>query len=144
MPMPDDFDDDDIDELVEEFMGDPVRAATDRLVGSFFDAPQVQDLFSRAARAVDSIGKAMDRAQTPRQKPQTPPKRRQNVRVRRPSKEQIARKILHFADKEALTKDLIKKRQRDLASLCHPDKGGSTEAMQKINQAADILLAAYK
>ncbi len=40
---------------------------------------------------------------------------------------------------EKLSKTKITKRRRALAGLCHPDKGGSVEAMTKINQAADVL-----
>ena len=51
---------------------------------------------------------------------------------------------MHFGPAEALTRDRITKQRRVLASLCHPDKGGSTEAMAKLNQAADLLLAEHK
>jgi len=53
-----------------------------------------------------------------------------------------ARKILGFAEGLVLTRKLVKARQRELAKCCHPDRrGGSTEAMAKVNQAADDLLA---
>jgi curved DNA-binding protein CbpA len=35
----------------------------------------------------------------------------------------------------------IKARQRELARLFHPDKGGSVRAMQRVNDAADALIA---
>ena len=49
------------------------------------------------------------------------------------------REILHFGPDEQLTVDAIKQRKRALASMVHPDKNGSTEAMQAINEAADLL-----
>jgi hypothetical protein len=51
----------------------------------------------------------------------------------------LARAILHFGPQEPLTKEKIKERQRLLAAAVHPDKGGDTSAMQRINQAADVL-----
>lgn len=53
----------------------------------------------------------------------------------------MARSIMQFGPKEPLTRETITKRRRALAAVCHPDKGGSTEAMQNLNRAAEILLA---
>ena len=52
--------------------------------------------------------------------------------------------MLHFGPSEPITEDQIKKRKRALAALCHPDQGGSVEAMTKINQAADILIKSIR
>ncbi len=46
-----------------------------------------------------------------------------------------------FGAKQALTVADVKKRQRELATLCHPDRGGDNEAMQRINAAVDALLS---
>jgi hypothetical protein len=51
---------------------------------------------------------------------------------------------MHFGPAEKLTKKRITKQRQALAAICHPDKGGSTEAMQRLNRAADLLLAAQK
>lgn len=51
------------------------------------------------------------------------------------------RAILHFGPSDQLTVDLVRKRQRQLARLAHPDQGGSLEAMQRINAAADALIS---
>lgn len=51
------------------------------------------------------------------------------------------RDILGFPPGTKLTKALVKARQRELAQLFHPDKGGSVKAMQKVNDAAAKLLA---
>lgn len=54
-----------------------------------------------------------------------------------------ARIVLGFTPTEAITADLVKERRKALARAHHPDKkGGSTQKMQEINGAADILLAA--
>lgn len=52
-----------------------------------------------------------------------------------------ARKVLGFKQDQILTRDLVKARQRKLAMRHHPDRGGSAEAMAKVNRAADDLLA---
>ena len=51
------------------------------------------------------------------------------------------RDVLGFAPTLNLTKELVKKRQRELARLYHPDQGGSLKAMQRVNDAAEKLLA---
>jgi hypothetical protein len=40
-----------------------------------------------------------------------------------------------------LTVELVKQHQRALAAIHHPDRGGTKSAMQRINNAADALLA---
>jgi curved DNA-binding protein CbpA len=39
---------------------------------------------------------------------------------------------------------MVKERQRTLAKLWHPDKGGSLKAIQRLNGAAQELLATLK
>jgi hypothetical protein len=51
------------------------------------------------------------------------------------------RDVLGFAADVKLTRALVKERQRALAALMHPDKGGSTKALQRLNAAAAELLA---
>jgi hypothetical protein len=48
---------------------------------------------------------------------------------------------LLFGKDDVLDKQKITKRRKELAKLCHPDSGGSVEAMQAVNYAADVLLA---
>ena len=51
-----------------------------------------------------------------------------------------ARAVMGFTKDHVLTADVIKTRYRELARQHHPDReGGSTEKMQKINAAADLL-----
>jgi len=49
--------------------------------------------------------------------------------------------ILGFPAGSTPTKTQIKARQRELAQLFHPDKGGSLAAMQKVNDAVNALLS---
>ena len=52
-----------------------------------------------------------------------------------------ARVILGFSPTRALTERAIKERKRALALVYHPDHDGSDESMQRLNAAADVLLA---
>lgn len=51
-----------------------------------------------------------------------------------------ARAVLGFSKDDVLSEPVIKARHRELARKNHPDMGGSTEKMQRINWAADVLL----
>lgn len=51
------------------------------------------------------------------------------------------REILGFAPGAQLTASEVKRRQRELAAMFHPDRGGSVRAMQRVNDAAAALLA---
>lgn len=54
----------------------------------------------------------------------------------------LARSILGFEPLETLTIDQISDRRKQLAKVYHPDRpGGSLLQMQRVNQAADVLLA---
>jgi hypothetical protein len=67
--------------------------------------------------------------------PPPPPGQRRDPTIR-------ARDILGFEQSEAITKERIEDRRRQLAKVFHPDRqGGSTRRMQQVNQAADLLLA---
>jgi hypothetical protein len=48
---------------------------------------------------------------------------------------------LGFAQSEPITEESVAQRRRELARKHHPDLGGSVAKMQRINNAADILLA---
>jgi hypothetical protein len=91
------------------------------------------DPFRRAAAGprAPTGGQRRPRPQPPR--PSEPPP---------PDPIQRAREVLNFGPEEPLTKDAINSRRRQLATVFHPDRqGGGTAAMQRINQAADLLLA---
>ncbi len=138
--------DDELEEL-EELEEDPVAIAFQRVL----EIPQVQawaeqfqDLVDRAGFAIDRVGRQPRRPLPPRRQPNSPPRPRPATPRRRVDLLVIARAILHFSPDEPLWEEKITKQRRALAALCHPDKGGSTEPMQKINTAADALLASLK
>ncbi len=51
------------------------------------------------------------------------------------------RVVLGFAAGQKITAELVKKRHRELARKHHPDRGGSLQKMQEINQAVDAIMA---
>jgi hypothetical protein len=59
-------------------------------------------------------------------------------------KVQDARATLLFGIDDPLSVERIKARRKELARVCHPDKGGSDEAMQAVNRAADVLIKALR
>jgi hypothetical protein len=108
---------------------DPIRAILDRLL----ETPQAQQMLGKIQFVLDRAGAAID----PKARPAPSP----SVADGRPDPDQIARRVLHFGPAEQLNKARVTARRRELARFCHPDRGGSTEAMQAINKAADLLLA---
>lgn len=65
---------------------------------------------------------------------------RQTRRPPEPLKRENPRQVLGFGAADRLTIEIVKKRQREFAKIVHPDRGGSTEAMQRINCAAAELI----
>lgn len=52
---------------------------------------------------------------------------------------QAARATLGFGPRDAITKEILKARHRELAKRHHPDRGGSLERMKIINSAVDLI-----
>lgn len=52
--------------------------------------------------------------------------------------ERAARSAMNFGT-ERLTKKMVRDRRIALSRIFHPDHGGDTEAMQRVNAAADFL-----
>lgn len=107
---------------------------------------EVQDIFQRAQGVVDKFAHVLDRVAAgdiprgfrrqegiPRGQRAAPPGVQQGPA-------ENPRSVLGFAPGAKLTADLIKTRKRDLAKLFHPDRGGSPDAMRRVNAAADVLL----
>ena len=132
---------------------DPFKEIIDQFVDGVMENPDVQDvldtfhefreLFRQTGNAVDpkETHEANDDAPPP--KKSAPKRRKAPPPPRQPNVVELelkARYTLHFGPQESLTKEAIKNRRRKLAALCHPDQGGTTEAMQAINSAADFLL----
>ncbi len=133
-------------DVFEDFLddADPIDAVVDQL----FDNPQVQGGFQWLQEQLDKFGFAVDRVARPRigpSGPQQPPPRRPAAPPPPPPRVDPlaeARGVLHFGPTEKLTREIVKRRRKDLAAMCHPDKGGSVESMQRVNAAADALLKA--
>lgn len=88
---------------------------------------------ARQARQGHPNGRRRPPPPPPPPRPQVDPSRKRDL---------LARQILGFQPGDSLDKDTVKKRQRALAQVYHPDMpGGSTAQMQKVNSAADVLLA---
>lgn len=119
---------------------DPVEVMAQRLL----ETPQVRDILGQLQDLLDRVGYAIDRhppPPAPRARPRVRPRRPPPPRTERRVPATEARSVLHFDPAEALTVEKVQKRRRALAALCHPDQaGGSTEAMQTINAAADVIL----
>lgn len=106
----------------------------------------VQDLIDRAGNAIDpryhvSQQKAREAYQKHQPPPPPPPREPQTPPI---DVDLLARRVMHFGPEEILTKERIMKQRRTLAAICHPDKGGSTEAMKQLNEAATLLLQKLK
>ena len=69
-------------------------------------------------------------------RPPPPPRARSQADMR-----EDPRVVLGIPPSQPLTAAVIKQRRKALAAIYHPDRGGSDAAMQRINQAADALLA---
>lgn len=108
---------------------DPLGAALDALL----ETPQAQDILNRVRDVIDRAGAAVD----PQARQQRQQRRQQQ---RQPDPLQTARRVLHFAPDEPLTREKITRRRREMARKCHPDHGGDTEMMQAINKAAEALI----
>lgn len=137
------------DEFESDFE-DPVSALASRIM----DRPEVRDAVNSIGSFVESAGSVIDslgdfaarggraRPQSRARPRQAPPRveYRYKTRVVREKAPEDPRLVMGFPPGTALTRPMVKKRQRDLAALYHPDKGGSTEAMQRLNLAAEALL----
>lgn len=127
----------DFEDFMDEF-DDPFDALVDRLM----DSPQAQSVLAQARGILDKLGGAIDgraaaQAKTQARRPRPAPAPQVDPVL-------LARMTLHFAPNDPLTQDTVKKRKKRLAELCHPDRGGSAEAMAAVNHAADILLKSLK
>lgn len=122
-------------EMIQELAShQDVQDALGRLGAAFEGATigRVARLIDRAAGFVDHLGRPNGQ---PRPTPQpAPPKApREDPRV-----------VMGFAPDLKLTPELVKKRRKELARLFHTDKGGSMEAMKRLNIAAEALLQTFK
>lgn len=127
-----------------EMLGDGAPESIGELAGRVLDMPVVQDMFDRFAGRVESFFQRDAKYHYLDQ--HIPPPQPRQARTQRPAsapaapKRENPRVVLGFGSQVKLTTDMVKQRRRELATLWHPDRGGSTEALQKVNEAADALL----
>ena len=145
---------------------DPVQAIVDRIM----DDPRTQSVIG----VVDQFGQAIDRmSQRGRSDPIRAMRseselfrwkqrcleleerwkaanraiaqlRQKLEQVKRPVRSEDPRAVLLFPTDAAPSPAQVRSRRNALAAIVHPDRGGSTEVMQRINRAADELLASRK
>ena len=117
---------------------DPIETLTDRVM----EHPRAQEVLQSARSVLDRLGFAIDRVGKPKPRParKQMPRRPVPAPAPAPSKPN-PRIVLGFPLSQALTRPDIKKRRHELSQLFHPDRGGNEETMQRINSAADELLA---
>jgi hypothetical protein len=121
-------------DLLDRFLGHPsIRSRIDRVVEAIGDPSRFHPNYQGPGQAY--AAEAPPRPNRPQHPPPHPPPRQPPLSLEDP------RQILHFSPDQALTVDQVRKRQRQLARLAHPDLGGSKEAMLRINDAADRLIS---
>jgi hypothetical protein len=120
-----------LDDVLDDVFGraeDLVRRVTNKVKRDIQRlADQPPEVIYQRAKATASRPRPQPRS--PRPPPPPPAPAEPDPRV-----------ILGFAPGTKLTREIIKSRQRELAKLFHPDRGGSTEATQRLNAAAKRLL----
>jgi hypothetical protein len=144
---------------MEEDEGDIVDVVVDRVL----EHKTIRDTFGRVAGSVDRAAQFIDLlAQGRLRRPSPPPsggagggersagagqRRTPNASNGKPSatgvgkmSKQEACAVLGFKMGTVMGREAIKSRQRELAKLFHPDKGGSDDAMCRVNEAVEVLL----
>lgn len=162
------------DDHYDELHGpDTAEEMVDEFLDDVLDSPQVQGVFGRVSGFIDKFSYLVDRAATPktpkerreavrdafqatraaagrvadsaRPAPAGKPKPTPRPPLpKRPAPGEDPMVVLGFAAGTALTVEGIKIRYKALAQIYHSDKGGSDEAMKRLNNARDALLARCK
>lgn len=121
--------------MARERDDDLLSAIVDRVL----ESPEARGVFERIHGVIDRVGEIIEpsaRSQQPPRSSSSSPPRPQTPH----EQQQVARRVLNFSPDEPLDREKIVRRRRELARSKHPDRGGSNEAMQAVNRAADILL----
>jgi hypothetical protein len=119
----------------------------DAVVGRIVENPTAQRVLNSLLGYIDRAAQGIDWtaakvAPNGHHQPVQPPPRQRQAPPRRPEPpREDPRVILGIPVGVKVTQEMLKKRYRELALLYHPDKGGNTEAMQRITRARDQLLA---
>lgn len=137
--------------------GNEIAEEEDDLLGDamnhLLEHPDVQQVVRRAGGFIDQLGEFVSsgfrfpsrNGSTPHPPPQNGHGHNGHTPPRPPPRADVkilqARIVLGFEKDEPLDRAKVKARQRALSQALHPDKqGGSTKAMARVNQAADVLL----
>lgn len=113
-------------------------------MGQLAQSPQGQQLLGRVVDLVGQFNGIMDKIAAG-ELPQPQQVRGAAKVVERVVKRgPTPREVFHFGKDEVLTAEKIKARKKQLALMVHPDAGGATEEMVKINKAAEALLKEVK
>lgn len=131
-----------VDEEYEDEEYDTFHYVVDQIL----DHPKTQELFDKAGEFFDGFGEIIkqrvnDLGNGKRVPPPPHTKTRARPRVKPQPPRPSPRTVLGFSETEPLTKKKVRERRRALAHILHPDKGGDQAAMQRINSAAESLLA---
>jgi hypothetical protein len=131
--MEDEDDGDVLDSILGLFNASNIRAvAADPRVLSFLR--QAKDAFVASRRPADPhYSECPPRYAQPPPPPPPPPRQAPHI--------DDARVVLGFGATIQLTEKMVKSRQRELAAVYHPDRGGSEESMKRVNLAVAALLA---
>lgn len=142
---PVDDDDDIVMEYLDEVMDHPSLAAFFSKLGRMFDSvtsrlerPEERPHYRGPHSGYSGEWPPSPRGQRSRTEHEPPP--RQPPPAQPPPALEDPRLVLGFPPSSQPTEPEIRQRRRQLAAIVHPDKGGSTEAVQRINVAADRLL----
>lgn len=129
-----------IDQVFARFLAQPaVQNRLDQLDGLIQNAHgRVDDFLSGRTPMPEFRRRAAPTTEAPREAHRPPPPRP----APRPTED--PRIVMGFGPKEPLTVEKIKTRKKALATLIHPDHGGDTTAMTRLNSAAAALLATLK
>ncbi len=124
--------------------------------------PRVQGLFAYFASGVDRIAETVDRvargegfrrpqpqavpddAEEPQPQRREAPRRPQPPPPRSAPRQEDPRVVFGFPATLPLTREIIKKRHRELARILHSDTGGNDESMKRLNAARDLLFTQVK
>ena len=115
------------DDFEEDEEDEDVGSALDEIL----DHPTVSGFLGRINDTIDRLASGLGGTQAPENRP---PPARKRAAVEDP------RMVLNFSPTDKLTPEIVKERKKQLAKVFHPDKQGSTEAMARVNAAADQLL----
>ena len=145
-------------EELEAEVEDGDEYTAEDLFGDVLEHPGFRSIFDRIAGSIDKVARGIDSMQDPRMwqnvgkayqakqeaRSQGNESQGRSRRPPPPPETPDPRSVLGFPPSVKITAEMVKDRRKELAKLFHPDKGGSHEAMQRVNAAAEKLLRDLK